>query len=404
MTNLNDKNKTSACELPLADMSGVKSFLVLDILNEANALQAQGRDIIHMEAGQPSLGAPKAALEAGEKAMMHMRLGYTEACGRPSLRARIAEHYLNYYGANISPEQVIVTTGSSAAFSLAFLNLAGKHRRMAFPVPGYPAYRSIARAYGIDVVDLPAGRAQNWMPDPEAIERLHLEHGLDAILIASPNNPTGTMITPDVLKRIVDMCEKHGIWIISDEIYHGLTYGGQDETLLNHTQNALIINSFSKYYGMTGWRIGWMVVPLNIVRQLETLAQHLFISPPTMSQVVAEAAMDAKEELEARVRSYQENRDLLLEGLRDAGFGAAAPVDGAFYAYINISHISNDSLSLAKQILQETGVALTPGLDFDTDTGSQYIRLSFAESKEKIKEAVARLRHWMTEKGHIQSD
>ena len=379
-----------------ADLSGVRDFLVLDILNEANRLEATGRSVIHMEAGQPSQGAPLVALEAAEAALKSVRIGYTEACGRPDLRQAISAHYRDNYQTKVSPDEVIVTTGSSAGFSLAFLSLAGRYRRMAFPVPGYPAYRSIASAYGIDVVNLPAHAGNNWMPNPDDIARLHREKGLDAILIASPNNPTGKMIDPDVMEGIISVCEREGIWIIADEIYHGLTFTGHHETLFGRTDNAVVINSFSKYYGMTGWRIGWMVAQQHLLRKMERLAQHLFISPPTLSQIAATAALGARVELDERVRQYQENRDILIAGLKKAGLERIAPVDGAFYAYVDISAYSNDSMAFARKLLNDTGVATTPGLDFDAVDGGRFLRLSFAESKGKIEEAVTRIGQWMS--------
>ena len=385
-------------KLATAELAGVRDFLVLDILKEANGLASEGLDVIHMEAGQPAQGAPRIALAAAERALKEVRLGYTEACGRPALREGIAAHYQAYYGCPVLPSQVVVTTGSSAAFSLGFLTLASKHRRMAFPVPGYPAYRSIAAAYGIDVVDLPANAANGWMPDPDDIVRLHRHKGLDAILIASPNNPTGKMIDPEVMDRIVEVCEREGIWIIADEIYHGLTFRGRDETVFAKTEHALIINSFSKYYGMTGWRIGWMVAAEPLVRKLETLAQHLFISPPTLSQIVAEAALRARDELDLRVAAYKANRDIVVNGLIRAGVREVVPVDGAFYAYADISNFSNNSMAFARELLADTGVATTPGLDFDIENGARYLRLSFAESQSRVEEAMERFAEWVSKR------
>ena len=376
-------------------MDRVSSFLAMDVLSAAAAKERRGDSVIHMEVGQPSAPAPRAAREAAKAALDLGRIGYTEALGIAALRERIARHYRDTYGVGIAPDRVIVTTGSSAGFVLAFLSLFDPGQRVAITAPGYPAYRNILEALGIEPVVIPLAKADGWIMTAQAIERAHAEKPLHGILAMSPANPSGTMIGRQALAELGETCRRLGLWFVSDEIYHGLTYGEPASTALATDDDAVVINSFSKYYCMTGWRIGWIVVPERLVRPIERLAQNLYISPPYLSQVAALAAFDAGEELEAVKAGYARNRAYLLEELPKAGITEMHPVDGAFYIYADIARFTNDSIGFSKRMLEETGVAATPGLDFDPTEGSHYLRLSFAGSENDCRETVARLKGWL---------
>lgn len=376
--------------------SRVAPFLAMDVLSEANSLAEAGADIIHLEVGQPAGPAPRTALDAAKQALDAGLIGYTEAAGRPPLRERIAAHYRARYGVDVAPERVIVTTGSSAGFVLAFLAAFEAGDRVALPMPGYPAYRNILAGLGIEVVPVETTAGTRWSPEPGDLDRLAgAPGGVRGLLVASPGNPTGTMVTPDRLKALAETAERAGLWLISDEIYHGLAYDVPEATALAYSDDAIIINSFSKYYCMTGWRIGWMIVPERLARPVECLAQSLYISPPALSQAAAYAAFDATEELEARKAAYAENRAFLLDALPSIGLGEHAPVDGAFYIYADVSRFTDDSLAFAGAMLRETGVATTPGADFDAARGSRYLRLSFAGARQDLEEAVRRLGDWL---------
>ncbi|CUA86396.1 Aspartate/methionine/tyrosine aminotransferase [Chelatococcus sambhunathii] len=378
-----------------ARLSRVSSFLAMDVLAAARTKERAGGDVVHMEVGQPSAPAPRRVREVARAALETGRIGYTEALGLPSLRERIARHYRDAYGVDVAPERVVATTGSSAGFVLAFLALFEPGARVAITAPGYPAYRNIFAALGIEPVDIAVDAASGWVMTAEAVERAHREAPLAGVLVMSPANPSGTMMGREALARLADTCRRSGIWFISDEIYHGLTYDAPAETALAVHDDALIVNSFSKYYCMTGWRIGWLVVPHALVRPVETLAQNLYISPPYLSQVAAEAAFDAVEELEAIKAGYAANRAFLLEELAAIGLGEGPPVDGAFYIYRDVARFTNDSLAFCRRMLEETGVAATPGLDFDPDRGARFVRFSFAGSMEDCRQTVARLRAWL---------
>ncbi len=389
-----DRIRAGAVPRPPSARSAIASFIVMDVMRAAAAREAAGHRVIHMEVGQPGTPAPAAARQAVERALATDNLGYTLALGMPSLRERIARHYRDWYGVELSPERVIVTNGSSAAFVLTFLALFDAGERVALPSPGYPCYRHILTALGQQPVIIEAGEESRWMPTADQIEEASAQENLAGLLIASPANPTGTMLEPQRLMDILDVCRRRGLWFISDEIYHGLTYGMPTETALKHSDGAVVINSFSKYFSMTGWRVGWMVVPDELVRTVERLAQNLYIAPPTVSQVAALAAFDGIEELEANKRVYAANRELLLTGLPGAGFDRIVPADGAFYLYVDVSRFTNDSLSLAKLMLEETGIAATPGVDFDEARGRRFIRFSYAGTTADMQEAVERLKGW----------
>ncbi len=377
-----------------ARRSEIASFIVMDVMREAADEEASGRKIIHLEVGQPATPAPRAAREALRAALEQETLGYTLALGLEPLRARIARLYREWYGIEVDPRRVVVTTGSSAGFVLAFLALFDAGARVALSEPGYPCYRHILAALGLVPVTLPTGPETRWMPTAAQIESVAAESGLDGVLIASPANPTGTMLAPEELAAIAAVCRRRGIWFISDEIYHGLSYGFPAETALRHTDDAVVINSFSKYFSMTGWRVGWMVVPEPLVRTIERLAQNLYISPPAPGQVAALGALEAAEELEANRRVYADNRALLLEELPKAGIDAFAPADGAFYLYADVGAFTDDSLQLVRQMLHDTGVAATPGIDFDDRRGHRFVRFSYAGSTADMAEAARRLQAW----------
>ncbi|MBM6595830.1 pyridoxal phosphate-dependent aminotransferase [Microvirga pudoricolor] len=376
-------------------MDRVSSFLAMDVLSAAAAKERRGDSVIHMEVGQPSAPAPRAAREAAKAALEAGRIGYTEALGIAPLRERIARHYREAYGVDVAPERVIVTTGSSAGFVLAFLSLFDAGQRVAITAPGYPAYRNILEALGIEPATIPLSKADGWIMTASAIEKAYADKPFHGVLAMSPANPSGTMIGRDALGALGAACRRMGLWFVSDEIYHGLTYAAPATTALETDDDAVVINSFSKYYCMTGWRIGWIVVPERLVRPVERLAQNLYISPPYLSQVAALAAFDAVDELEEVRAGYARNRELLLNELPRIGLSEMHPVDGAFYIYADVARYTNDSIAFSKRMLDETGIAATPGLDFDPIEGSHYLRLSFAGSENDCRETVARLGAWL---------
>jgi aspartate/methionine/tyrosine aminotransferase len=369
----------------------VPPFIVMDVMRAAAEKAASGGDVLHLEVGQPSTGAPSRVIEAAKQALDADLLGYTLALGIEPLRQRIARHYRTAYGAEVRADNVVVTTGSSGAFLLAFLAAFEAGDRVGLAAPGYPAYRNILSALGVEPVLLPVGPASRFQPAVEVVR----EFGgrLDGLIVASPSNPTGSMLSAAELSRLADWCGEEGVRLVSDEIYHGITYGQAAATAAGRTE-ALVINSFSKYYSMTGWRLGWMVVPDDLLRAVECLAQNLFISPPALSQQAAVAAFDCAEELDANVARYAKNREVLLGDLPAAGFDRLAPADGAFYLYADVSRWTNDSLSFCRRMLAETGVACTPGVDFDPLEGQRFIRFCFAGATADMAEAARRLAAW----------
>lgn len=380
--------------MPPSSRSQVDPFIVMDVMEAARAAEADGRRIIHMEVGQPGTPAPKAAREAVAHAMTTDPLGYTVALGLPALREGIAQLYQDWYGVDLDPARVVVTSGSSAAFLLAFTALFDAGDRVGIPCPGYPSYWQILKALSLSPVSLPTALEDGHQLQIGDIDRTKME----GLMVASPNNPTGTMVDFDQLKAIAAATSSQGISLISDEIYHGIEYGKKAVTALQVTQDAFVINSFSKYFSMTGWRVGWMVVPENYVRTIERLAQNMFICPPHVSQVAALAALSAKEECAANLAVYSKNRDLMIAGLAQAGFTKIAPPDGAFYIYADVSDLGVDSRELAADILEVAGVAVTPGLDFDKARGAATLRFSYARAREDIEEGLARLTQYMMDR------
>lgn len=375
----------------IARRSAIAPFIVMDVLKAANERAARGGNVLHLEAGEPSGAAPLAVREAAMRALRDQRIGYSEPLGNPALRARIARFYGERYNLDLSPERVAVTAGASGAFLLAFLVSFDAGARVGIGEPGYPAYRNIAKLLDLEPVAIPAGPETRFQPNGAALAACG---PLDGLIVQSPANPTGTMLTRDELAGLVAAADERKVTFISDEIYHGITFDEPAETALAFSSEAIIVNSFSKYFCMTGFRIGWMVLPEDLVRTVERLAGNLFISPNTLSQYAALAAFDATEELEARVRRYADNRNLLLASLPRLGFSVLAPPQGAFYLYADVRRLTNDSAAFCAEMLTETGVAATPGIDFDPVGGRGTVRFSFAGAKEEIVEATQRLSRW----------
>lgn len=370
----------------------IPPFVVMDVMRQAGERAAAGADIIHLEVGQPATPAPTAVLAAAERALRRDRLGYTDALGLPALRQRIARHYQDHYRVAVDWRRVIVTAGSSAAFVLVFLAAFDPGARVVAGVPGYPAYRHIPSATGLTVVPLAVDAATRFQPTPESVERL--AGPIAGLIVASPANPTGSMLSPAALAELVGWAQRRRLVLIADEIYHGITYGAAAPTALACGDEVIVINSFSKYFSMTGWRLGWMIVPEALVRPIECLAQNLYIAPPTLAQQAALAAFDAGPELALNVARYAENRRLLLDALPGLGLDRLAPADGAFYVYADIAPFAADSGDFSARLLAETGIAVTPGHDFDPVAGGHWIRLSYAGATADISRAIDRLAAW----------
>ena len=375
--------------------SDVPAFMVMDVMAAAARIEAAGGRVIHMEVGQPAFGAPSAAINAVRAALGSGPLGYTESLGIPALRARIARHYEDAYGLSIGADRVVVTTGSSAGFILAFLSMFEPGDRVAIANPGYPPYRHILTALGCEPVLIETSGDTRHALTGEALLAAHRKAPLKGVLVGSPANPTGTMMSREALSNLMAAADSAGIRFISDEIYHGLDYAFPAVTAAELSPNALVINSFSKYFCMTGWRVGWMVVPEVLVRPIERLQQNLSISVPTLSQIAAVAAFDSRDELETIKHGYEDNRKILIEGLPKAGLDKFLPVDGAFYLYADVSKFSDDSFAFAKQLLDEAHVAATPGVDFDPVNGKRFVRFCYAGSAADMREAVERIGGWL---------
>ncbi|MDQ2089121.1 pyridoxal phosphate-dependent aminotransferase [Marimonas arenosa] len=372
----------------------VDPFIVMDVMEAARKAEEAGRHIIHMEVGQPGTPAPEGARTALMQAMASEPLGYSVALGLPALRARIAQHYGERYNVDLSPERVIVTAGSSGAFLLAFTALFDAGDRVGIGEPGYPSYRQILRALDIVPVGIPTKAENRLQPVPEELTGLDLQ----GLMVASPANPSGTMLDHVAMSALVGACAEIGTAFISDEIYHGIEYEAKAVTALEITDETYVINSFSKYYSMTGWRVGWMVVPEDHVRLIERLAQNMFICASHAGQVAALAAMECDEELLGNLEVYRENRRLMMQGLPVAGFDKIAPPDGAFYVYADVSAYTEDSLAFAEELLEKAGVAVTPGLDFDRERGGHTLRFSYARSTDDIREGLRRLEAYMRDR------
>ena len=371
----------------------ISPFLVMDLLDKANALQAEGRDILHLEAGQPGTPAPLSVRRTAKSAIDSDLIGYTEALGMPSLRQRISRYYQTTYGVEVAPGRIVVTTGSSAGFVLAFLSVFDTGARVAMGAPYYPAYPNILKALGYDPVILDTGPETAFQITPGLLESAG--SGYDGVVVASPANPTGSMVAPEQLKALTSYCSDRNIICLSDEIYHGITYGERAHSALEYSDDVIVINSFSKYFSMTGWRIGWLVVPESLIRPIERLSQNFYISVPAVSQIAATSAFDEISELDSHVDGYRRNRDLLISALPQLGLTDIAPPDGAFYLYADISHITQDSLAFCQEMLVDIGVASTPGADFDRGTRSAKVRFSYAGAHSDIQKALERLADWL---------
>lgn len=378
--------------LKVAARGSVPPFIVMDVLRAANERAASGADVLHLEVGQPGTPAPRAVLDAARRALEADRIGYTDAHGLPTLRARIARHYGEQYGVDVDVRRIMATPGSSGGFLLGFLAAFDVGDRVALASPGYPAYRNILSALGIEPVLLLTGAESRFQPTPALLDAV--EGRLDGLIVANPANPTGTMVTRAEMRDLVDYCRERRIRLVSDEIYHGITYGEPAVSALELDDQAIVVNSFSKYFSMTGWRLGWMVLPEDLVRPVECLGQNFFVSPPTLSQIAAEAAFDCRPELDGYVAAYARSRECLLRELPRAGFERLAPAQGAFYIYADVAHLTNDSEAFCRRMLAETGVAATPGVDFDPARGNRFVRFSFAAAEADIVEAAARLNAW----------
>ena len=365
--------------------SEVDPFLVMDVARRAAELEREGRRVIHMEIGQPGTPAPEGARRALARAMDEGPLGYTEGLGLPALRGRIARHYGERHGVDLDPARVVVTGGSSAGFVLAFTALFDPGARVGLALPGYPSYRAILSALSLIPVGLPT-EAPHFRPAPADLA------GLDGMILASPNNPTGTMLGRGDLTALIGAAG--ATRIVSDEIYHGLCWGEPEVSALEVTDEAVVVNSFSKQFSMTGWRVGWLVVPPALVRTFERLAQNLFICAPHAGQVAALAAMDCREELEANLGRYRASRALMLERMPRMGLSRLAPAEGAFYVYADVSHLG-DSVALSRAILEEAHVATTPGVDFDPARGGGWLRLSYCADPGDVAEGLDRLERFL---------
>jgi aspartate/methionine/tyrosine aminotransferase len=378
--------------LKVAQRGLIDPFIVMDVMRAANELAAAGEDILHLEVGQPGTPAPQRVIAAAQKALQEELLGYTDSLGIPELRQRIVQHYADFYGVSVDLERIVVTTGSSGGFLLSFLSAFEPGDRVALAAPGYPAYRNILTALGVEPVLLETTAADRFQPTPELLQAVSGD--LDGLILASPSNPTGTMVGRAELEALVAWCREAGVRLISDEIYHGITYGSPGVTAAGLDDDAIVINSFSKYFSMTGWRLGWMVAPEALLRPIECLTQNLFISPPSLSQFGGIAAFDCGDELAGNVARYARNREILLDRLPRAGFDRLAPADGAFYIYADVGHLTNDSPEFCRRMLTEAHVAATPGVDFDPFSGHKFVRFSFAGTEDDMTAACERLDTW----------
>ena len=379
--------------LKISNRSLIPPFIVMDVMRAANERAASGSDVLHLEVGQPSSSAPKKVIETAQFVLADDKLGYTDALGISLLREKISGHYRDTYGVNLDPKRIVITSGSSGGLLLSFLSSFDVGDCVGMATPGYPAYKNMLKSLGVKVVEVPVDSKSHFQLKREVLDKL--SENLDGLIISSPSNPTGSMISSSDMRDLVNWCDRRGTRLISDEIYHGIVYGEQASTALSYGTDVIIINSFSKYFSMTGWRLGWMVIPESMIRSIECLAQNLYISPPSLSQMAAVAVFDCMDELNENVARYRINRDILLEELPNAGLERFAPVDGAFYIYANVSHLTNDSSEFCKRMLSEIGVAMTPGIDFDGINGKSYVRLCFAGATQDINQAAARLQKWL---------
>ncbi len=380
--------------LKVSQASEIPAFLAMQVMQRAKEMRAAGEALVHLEVGQPSTPPPEAVSKALQNSLKYTEShGYAVGLGLPELRHRIAGHYHDWYQLSVDWQKIAVTPGSSLGFAIAFLSAFNQGDRVAIATPGYPAYFNLMLAFGITPQLLPARSQQKWMPDLDAL--VASGNIPDGLLLASPANPTGVVMRDDELEAVCKWCDQHGVRLIMDEIYHGLTFGKRTASALTYSDSAIVINSFSKYFCMTGWRLGWMVLPDDLVAVSERLAQNLYISAATINQIGAIAAFDCCNELDANIPRYLENRDILYRGLPPEFLGDHAPSDGAFYLYADVKALTDDSIDFAERILNDTGVAMTPGVDFDVEAGRTHLRLSYAGRTADMKEAVKRITGWL---------
>jgi len=375
----------------------IDPFIVMDVMEKARKAEENGRKIIHLEVGQPSTAIPSEALRRTSHIMERDPLGYTVALGLPELRKKISGLYGRWYNLDLDPARVVITSGSSGAFILSFISLFDVAARVGIGAPGYPSYRQILKSLGMLPVDIKTSLENKFQPTKNDI----LSNSLDGLLVASPSNPSGTMLDQNELAELIETSNSVGVNFISDEIYHGIQYDKKAVSALEITDQCYVINSFSKFFSMTGWRVGWMVVPEDHIRVVERLAQNLFICPPHISQVAALEALSCENELSQYIEIYRKNRQIIMHELPQIGFQNFAPPDGAFYFYVDISRYSDDSLSFCDDVLKEVGVAITPGVDFDPERGNTTIRISYARSTDEISEGINRLGNFMKKRGYF---
>lgn len=396
-TSTADGRAERAPRVRASQRSDVPPFHAMRVFEAAAARRAGGHPVFNLSAGQPSTRAPRAVLAAAHRALDAELLGYTVSLGIPELRTAIAVHYRRTYGLQIDPSRVVATTGSSGGFLLAFLSAFDPGARVALARPGYPAYRNMLTALGCEVVELACGAETGYQPTVAVLDAL--DPRPDGLVLASPANPTGTMVAPSDLAAIVTWCRDHDVRLISDEIYHGITYTQAAASAWETDRGGIVVNSFSKYFSMTGWRLGWLLLPDGLLDRVDRLATNLALCPPTLAQHAAVHAFDDYAELDANVARYRDNRRLLLDGLRGLGLTRLAPADGAFYAYVDVSDHCTDSMTLCYRMLAETGVATAPGLDFDPDQGHRFLRFSFAGDAVEIADALDALQNWLLRHG-----
>lgn len=381
--------------MKVSKRGSISPFLIMEALTEANEYIAEhGGEAIHLSLGQPGKGVPKRVVKAAEKLLHESKLGYTEAAGVLELRKRLAQMYQETYGVTVPWERIFITVGSSSAFFLTLIAAYDAGDRVALIEPCYPAYRNMLEAMGLEPVFLRGTFENNFQPTLEMLEQL--DEPIQGLIVASPANPSGTVLPADELEKIIHWCEANDVRMISDEIYHGMTYGGiKAACALEYSESPVIVNSFSKYYLMAGWRLGWVVAPPELARSYESLVQNFFVSPPALPQYAALEVFNCKDELEATIAEYAENREIMLRELPKAGFSQLCPADGAFYIYANVADLTNDSAAFCRKMLEETNVVAVPGHDFDLQEGASYIRMSFAGTKSDIEEATRRLKEWL---------
>jgi len=373
----------------------IPPFLVMESLREANAYSRKtGKEMIHLSLGQPGNGVPQAVVDAAAEIMQQSALGYTEAAGILELRERIAQHYREVYGQNVPVERIFVTVGSSSAYFLTLLAAFDVGDRVALMQPCYPAYRNKLGAMGLEVEFLRGTMENNFQPNVAMLKAL--DKPIDGLILCSPSNPTGTILPPQEMEAIIQWCEAHEVRVISDEIYHGMVYGdAETETALRYSKEAVVINSFSKYFLMAGWRLGWVIAPPSLARSYESLLQSFFVSPPSLAQHAALKVFECKEELDRVVQTYAKNRATMLQALPEAGFTSLCPADGAFYIYANVSNLTDNSVDFCREMMQEANVVAVPGSDFDMERGHEYVRFSYCATEEDVAEAMRRLKAWL---------